>query len=140
MLMWVSTSARPPRRRKRDRYGAAGMQSASKYRALIGCPLRSREQALYLSPQAGRGRPGSQLLGRMDPAFGDDQRLRLALLALDHQLVERAEIGLGRGDEGVGIGALGGHRLAVLGEPHRHLRLGVGPLGDRMHLVELEQR
>src|SRR5574341_570838 len=49
----------------------------------------------------------SNRVGRVDPAFGHDHGLGLALLPLDHQLVERAEIGLGRGDQRIGIGALG---------------------------------
>src|SRR3981081_484939 len=70
----------------------------------------------------------SDHLGRMGPPFRHDQRFEIAALAPDDQLVERAQIGLGGGDEGVGIRALRTDRAALLGEPDRDLGLGVGAL------------
>ena len=54
------------------------------------------------------------------------------------EFVERAEIGLGRRHQGIGIGALGGEGAALLRQPHRHFGLRIGALGHRMHLVEFE--
>jgi hypothetical protein len=46
---------------------------------------------------------------RVDAALGERERLELTALAADHQLIERGEIGLGRCDERIGIGAFGRH-------------------------------
>jgi hypothetical protein len=53
---------------------------------------------------------------RVDPALAGRHihGLELAAQPPRHELVERREIRLGRGDERVGVGALGGHRAAVL--------------------------
>src|SRR5262249_8524656 len=68
------------------------------------------------------------------------QRLRLAALALDHELVESAEIGVGGGHERIRIGPLRGHGLPVLRQPNRNFGLRVGAFGYRMHLVKLQGR
>ena len=76
----------------------------------------------------------------MNAALDDGDRFELAALPPHHQLVERGEIGLGRGDQRVGIGALGGHRAAVLRQPHRDFRLRVGAFGHGVHLIKLQHR
>src|SRR5258708_21320476 len=45
---------------------------------------------------------------------------RLAALALDHELVEGAEIGVGGRHERIRIGPLRGHGLSVLRQPEWH--------------------
>src|SRR5262245_10081036 len=75
-----------------------------------------------------RLRPPARVALEVD-AF--ERTLRL----LDLELVERRHIGLGGSDEGVGIGTLGRHLFALgfVLEPHRHLGLGIGAFGHRMH-------
>ncbi len=62
--------------------------------------------------------------------------------ALGHQLVERADVGLGGGHHRVGVGGTRGHQLALglVLQPHRHLGLGVRAFGHGVHLVEGELR
>src|SRR6478735_663709 len=45
---------------------------------------------------------------------------RHVALVLHDDLVEGAEIGPGRSHQCIRIGCLGGHRTALMGEPHRH--------------------
>ena len=66
--------------------------------------------------------------------------VRLAAELPGHQLVQRCEIGLCRGDQGVGIGTLRGHGAAVLRQAHRDFGLRVGAGRHGMHLVEQQLR
>src|SRR6185437_16890427 len=69
-----------------------------------------RDSALQPTPSA--------YIRRVDAALGDGQRIEpAAALRPGDELVERGEIGLGGGDERVGIGAFGGDGAAALGQP-----------------------
>src|SRR6266436_9353908 len=59
-------------------------------------------------------------------------------LALHDDLVERPEIGLGRGHQRVRIGSFRRHRAALMGEPNRNFGLRIGTLGDGMDLIQLQ--
>src|SRR5436190_9575532 len=90
--------------------------------SLATLPMKGRETALRKSEPAG------------DPAAGR------ALFLPREEVVERVDIGLGRGGEGVGVRRRAGGDPAVFLEPHRHLGLGVGAFGDRVHLEEAQDR
>ena len=60
--------------------------------------------------------------------------------ALDDDLVQGAQIRLGRSDQRVRIGGTRGHRAALVRQSDRDLGLRVGALGHRVHLIEFELR
>ncbi|MPL94951.1 hypothetical protein SDC9_41114 [bioreactor metagenome] len=62
------------------------------------------------------------------------------LLAAHTQPVQRTDIGLDRGEDGVGVGGRAGDDAAVLLHPDAHRRLRVGALGHRLHLIDLQLR
>ena len=55
---------------------------------------------------------------------------------LHGELVQRVDVGLGRGHDDVGVGAHAVDDAPALGQPHRHLALRVGAAGDVVHRVE----
>src|SRR5689334_15925477 len=62
------------------------------------------------------------------------------LLFARREVVQRVDVGLGRGGQRVGVGRLAGGDAPVLLEPDRDLRLGVGAFGHRVHLEEPQDR
>src|SRR5205823_12813269 len=91
----------------------------------------------FLPAHPSNARSSSPHIRRMQAPLRE-HRFRLALAAARHELIERAEISLGGGNQRIRIGTLGGHRAPALGKTHRHLRLRVGALCHRVHLIELE--
>jgi len=61
-------------------------------------------------------------------------------LALAVELVERVQIGLGRGHHDVGVGSLSVHHAPILRQPHGHLALRIGAAGDVADRIEQQVR
>jgi uncharacterized membrane protein len=67
---------------------------------------------------------------RADGAPSRASKLRIELFLPGTQLVQRVDVGLGRSNHDVRIGALPIDDAAVLGQAHRHLALRIGTGGD----------
>ena len=78
--------------------------------------------------------------GRTQDVRTRRDRAGVVLFLARGEVVERVDVGLGRGGQGVGVGGLAGGDAATFLEADADLRLGVGAFGDRVHLEEPQDR
>src|SRR5690606_31588226 len=120
---------------ERARGRSAGGVKSSSSRMMTSAPERAAARCAASSAPGTKSQLRRRIRRLLDLAV-----LRVEALGLALELVERVDVGLGGGDDDVGVGADAVHDAPALGEAHGDLALRFRAHGDGVHRVEEQLR